>query len=45
MIADMYELDLNKVMSRLLVRIFHNFTLMHDDIMDEAPIRRGKQPL
>ncbi len=25
------------------VEIFHNFTLVHDDIMDEAPIRRGKQ--
>ncbi len=24
------------------MEIFHNFTLMHDDIMDEAPIRRGK---
>jgi geranylgeranyl diphosphate synthase, type II len=24
------------------VELFHNFTLMHDDIMDEAPIRRGK---
>jgi geranylgeranyl diphosphate synthase type II len=24
------------------VEIFHNFTLLHDDIMDEAPIRRGK---
>jgi geranylgeranyl diphosphate synthase type II len=24
------------------VEIFHNFTLMHDDIMDAAPIRRGK---
>lgn len=24
------------------VEVFHNFTLMHDDIMDEAPIRRGK---
>lgn len=23
------------------VEIFHNFTLMHDDIMDQAPIRRG----
>lgn len=23
------------------VEIFHNFTLMHDDIMDEAPLRRG----
>lgn len=26
----------------LAVELFHNFTLMHDDIMDEAPIRRGK---
>lgn len=25
-----------------LVEIFHNFTLMHDDIMDHAPLRRGK---
>ena len=23
------------------VEIFHNFTLLHDDIMDEAPLRRG----
>jgi geranylgeranyl diphosphate synthase type II len=25
------------------VELFHNFTLMHDDIMDEAPLRRGHQ--
>jgi geranylgeranyl diphosphate synthase type II len=24
------------------LELFHNFTLMHDDIMDNAPIRRGK---
>jgi len=24
------------------IEIFHNFTLLHDDIMDAAPIRRGK---
>jgi len=23
------------------VEVFHNFTLMHDDIMDKAPLRRG----
>jgi len=23
------------------VEVFHNFTLMHDDIMDNAPVRRG----
>jgi geranylgeranyl diphosphate synthase type II len=26
----------------LAVEVFHNFTLLHDDIMDNAPIRRGK---
>src|SRR5580698_3081811 len=24
------------------VETFHNFTLLHDDIMDNAPLRRGK---
>jgi len=24
------------------VEVFHNFTLMHDDIMDNAKMRRGK---
>jgi len=24
------------------IEIFHNFTLIHDDIMDNAPIRRGQ---
>lgn len=24
------------------VEVFHNFTLIHDDIMDAAPLRRGK---
>lgn len=26
----------------LAIEFFHNFTLMHDDIMDKAPLRRGK---
>jgi geranylgeranyl diphosphate synthase type II len=26
----------------LAVEVFHNFTLLHDDIMDQAAIRRGK---
>jgi len=26
----------------IAVEVFHNFTLMHDDIMDKAPLRRGK---
>lgn len=27
----------------LAIESFHNFTLMHDDIMDKAPLRRGKE--
>lgn len=27
----------------LSVEIFHNFSLVHDDIMDDAPLRRGQQ--
>lgn len=26
----------------MAVEVFHNFTLLHDDIMDAAPLRRGK---
>jgi len=25
------------------IELFHNFTLIHDDIMDKAPLRRGSQ--
>ncbi len=32
-----------QVPAALSVEIFHNFTLMHDDIMDKAPLRRGKE--
>ncbi|MDR2935788.1 MAG: polyprenyl synthetase family protein [Rikenellaceae bacterium] len=24
------------------IEVFHNFTLLHDDIMDDAPLRRGR---
>lgn len=27
----------------LAIELFHNFTLIHDDIMDDAPLRRGKE--
>lgn len=27
----------------LAVEVFHNFTLMHDDIMDQAPLRRSQE--
>lgn len=26
----------------MAVEVFHNFSLMHDDIMDQAPLRRGQ---
>lgn len=29
----------------LAVEVFHNFTLVHDDIMDKADIRRGKETI
>jgi geranylgeranyl diphosphate synthase, type II len=29
----------------LATEVFHNFTLVHDDIMDNAPLRRGKTTL
>jgi len=35
---DNYELILQE---SLVVELFHNFTLIHDDIMDNAPLRRG----
>lgn len=32
----------NAVHPALAIELFHNFTLLHDDIMDNAPLRRGK---
>jgi len=31
------------VLPALSLEVFHNFTLVHDDIMDKAPMRRGKE--
>ncbi|NPA68522.1 MAG: polyprenyl synthetase family protein [Chlorobi bacterium] len=31
------------VPAALAVEVFHNFTLLHDDIMDDSPIRRNKE--
>lgn len=42
--AELFGLSKEKAMpAALAVEIFHNFSLIHDDIMDEAPLRR-KQP-
>ena len=32
----------NAVNAALAVEVFHNFSLIHDDVMDEAPLRRNK---
>ena len=40
--ADIFGLNPNQALdASLSVEIFHNFTLVHDDIMDEAALRRG----
>lgn len=33
----------NALDASLAIELFHNFSLIHDDIMDKAPLRRGKQ--
>lgn len=33
---------MNALTPAIAVEVFHNFTLMHDDIMDQATLRRGK---
>ena len=42
-INQLYDGNLNDVLpAALAIEMFHNFSLVHDDIMDEAPLRRGK---
>jgi geranylgeranyl diphosphate synthase type II len=44
MAADILSGDYKKAFpAALAVEVFHNFTLVHDDIMDDAPLRRGKK--
>ncbi len=33
----------NALDAALAIEVFHNFSLIHDDIMDDAPLRRGKE--
>ncbi|OBX26412.1 geranylgeranyl diphosphate synthase type II [Gelidibacter algens] len=43
MTADAFNGDYKEALNAALsVEIFHNFSLIHDDIMDDAPLRRGK---
>lgn len=42
--AELFGVEKEKaIYAALAVEIFHNFTLIHDDIMDNAPLRRGYQ--
>lgn len=37
------EIDLERVFPALrAIELFHNFSLLHDDVMDDAPLRRGE---
>ena len=41
---EMFSGDENEALwPALALETFHNFTLIHDDIMDKAPLRRGKE--
>ncbi len=43
MAYNMYRDDTERVMPTALgIETFHNFTLLHDDVMDRADVRRGK---
>lgn len=42
--ADIFSGDYKDALpAALAVEVFHNFTLVHDDIMDDAPLRRGNK--
>lgn len=42
--CDFFGANYEKAMNAALaIELFHNFSLIHDDIMDNAPLRRGKE--
>src|SRR5690554_7959659 len=44
LVCDFFGTDFRKAIpAALAVEMFHNFSLIHDDIMDESPLRRGKK--
>jgi len=44
MAAELFGTNADKVKdAAIAIELFHNFTLLHDDIMDQAPLRRGKE--
>jgi geranylgeranyl diphosphate synthase, type II len=43
MACEMFDGDINQALNSAIgIELFHNFTLIHDDIMDNAPLRRNK---
>lgn len=41
--AEIFNCDYKKALGAALsIEVFHNFSLIHDDIMDDAPLRRGQ---
>lgn len=43
MAAEVFDVPFEKALpAATAVEVFHNFSLVHDDIMDDAPLRRGK---
>lgn len=41
--SELFNTDANEAIeAALAIETFHNFTLIHDDIMDNAPLRRGQ---
>ena len=44
MATEVFDVDYTKALSAATaVEVFHNFSLIHDDIMDDAPLRRGNE--
>ncbi|CAH8281322.1 geranylgeranyl diphosphate synthase type II [Mariniflexile fucanivorans] len=44
MAAEIFNTNYQKALDAALsIEVFHNFSLVHDDIMDDAPLRRGKE--
>ena len=44
MSAEVFDVDCQKALpAATAVEVFHNFSLIHDDIMDDAPLRRGNE--
>ncbi|WP_036151323.1 polyprenyl synthetase family protein [Maribacter forsetii] len=43
MTAEIFKGDFkNALDAAVAIEVFHNFSLVHDDIMDDAPVRRGQ---